>query len=222
MNRVLIIEDESDIRELVAMNLSLAGLDVLEAKDGLEGLQTALREKPDLIVLDLMLPEMPGEEVLRKLRQDAKMREVPVIMLTAKSQTEDRTAGLEQGADDYLTKPFSPKELTLRVQGLLRRVTTAKPGSLEIDDFHLDYKRQRFRLSGEEIDLTVTEFRLLALLMEQKGTPIARPALLKEVWGYNDSVQTRTLDTHVKRLREKIAPHGERIVTERSIGYLFR
>jgi len=224
VKRILIIEDEPDIRELVAMNLLTAGLETLEAENGREGLELALKELPDLVILDLMMPEMDGHTVLQKIQEDEKARQIPVIMLTAKAQPGDRVTGLEMGADDYLTKPFSPRELVLRVQGLLRRGDTSastKAAELKMDSFHLDFKRQRFHLDGENIDLTVTEFRLLALLLESAGKPLERALLLMEVWGYGDTMHTRTLDTHVKRLREKLGPAGSRIETVRGTGYVF-
>ena len=217
MKRILVIEDEPDIRELIALNLQTAGLEVREAGDGLEGLRMAESDPPDLIVLDLMLPGLDGLEVFRRLQGNPATRKVPVIMLTAKAQTEDRIAGLEMGADDYLTKPFSPRELLLRIKALLRRAGESGDGAavLDIDNLHLDLRRQRFLIDGEDRDLTLTEFRLIALLMEHQGSSLDRATLLKDVWGYSDTIHTRTLDTHIKRLRQKLGAVGDRIVTKR-------
>lgn len=220
MQRVLIVEDEVDIADLIMFNLQRAGYEVLKAHDGITGTETAIRERPDLIVLDLMLPGRDGYSVFREIRRDARTARIPVIMLTARAQTEDRIQGLEAGADDYLTKPFSPKELVLRVNAILKR-SDAPPGAVEYDfgPFRFDKNSVRFYLDNEPIDLTSTEFKLLLFLCERSGKPQDRNDLLRTVWGYSDEVHSRTLDTHMKRLRQKLGPHGALIETVRGVGY---
>jgi two-component system phosphate regulon response regulator PhoB len=220
MKRVLIVEDEVDIADLIMFNLQRAGYEVLKAHDGIAGTETAIRERPDLIVLDLMLPGRDGYSVFREIRRDARTSRIPVIMLTARAQTEDRIQGLEAGADDYLTKPFSPKELVLRVNAILKR-TDAPPGAVEYEfgPFRFDKNSVRFYLDNEPIDLTGTEFKLLLFLCERSGKPQDRNELLRTVWGYSDEVHSRTLDTHMKRLRQKLGEHGAMIETVRGVGY---
>jgi len=220
MKRVLIVEDEVDIADLIMFNLQRAGYEVLKAHDGIAGTETAIRERPDLIVLDLMLPGRDGYSVFREIRRDARTSRIPVIMLTARAQTEDRIQGLEAGADDYLTKPFSPKELVLRVNAILKR-TDAPPGAVEYEfgPSRFDKNSVRFYLDNEPIDLTGTEFKLLLFLCERSGKPQDRNELLRTVWGYSDEVHSRTLDTHMKRLRQKLGEHGAMIETVRGVGY---
>jgi len=220
MQRVLIVEDEVDIADLIMFNLQRAGYEALKAHDGITGTETAIRERPDLIVLDLMLPGRDGYSVFREIRRDARTARIPVIMLTARAQTEDRIQGLEAGADDYLTKPFSPKELVLRVNAILKR-SDAPPGAVEYDfgPFRFDKNAVRFYLENEPVDLTSTEFKLLLFLCERSGKPQDRNDLLRTVWGYSDEVHSRTLDTHMKRLRQKLGTHGALIETVRGVGY---
>lgn len=220
MQRVLIVEDEVDIADLIMFNLQRAGYEVLKAHDGIIGTETAIRERPDLIVLDLMLPGRDGYSVFREIRRDARTSRIPVIMLTARAQTEDRIQGLEAGADDYLTKPFSPKELVLRVNAILKR-TDAPPGAVEFEfgPFRFDKNSVRFYLNNEPVDLTATEFKLLLYLCERSGKTQDRNELLRVVWGYSDEVHSRTLDTHMKRLRQKLGEHGAFIETVRGVGY---
>jgi two-component system, OmpR family, phosphate regulon response regulator PhoB len=220
MQRVLIIEDEVDIADLIMFNLQRAGYEVLKAHDGIAGTETAIRERPDLIVLDLMLPGRDGYSLFREIRRDARTSQIPVIMLTARAQTEDRIQGLEAGADDYLTKPFSPKELVLRVNAILKR-TDNTPGTVEYEfgPFRFDKNSVRFYLDNEPLDLTATEFKLLLYLCERSGKPQDRNELLRIVWGYSDEVHSRTLDTHMKRLRQKLGIHGASIETVRGVGY---
>ncbi len=220
MQRVLIVEDEVDIADLIMFNLQRAGYEVLKAHDGIAGAAVAIRERPDLVVLDLMLPGRDGYSVFREIRRDARTSRIPVIMLTARAQTEDRIQGLEAGADDYLTKPFSPKELVLRVNAILKRAA-APPGAVEYEfgPFRFDKNAVRFYLENEPLDLTATEFKLLLYLCERSGKPQDRNALLRVVWGYNDEVHSRTLDTHMKRLRQKLGSHGALIETIRGVGY---
>ncbi|MCU0748625.1 MAG: response regulator transcription factor [Akkermansiaceae bacterium] len=220
MQRILIIEDEQDIADLIGFNLQRAGFEAIKAHDGISGTEMAMRERPDLIVLDLMLPGRDGYAVFRELRRDPRTAAVPVIMLTARAQTEDRIQGLEAGADDYLTKPFSSKELILRVQAILKR-TDGPPGSVDFTygPFRFDKNSLRFYLDNEPSDLTATEFKLLLFLCERAGKPQDRNELLRTIWGYSDAAHSRTLDTHMKRLRQKLGEHGSWIETVRGVGY---
>ncbi|MFT3992067.1 MAG: response regulator transcription factor [Luteolibacter sp.] len=220
MHKILIVEDERDIADLIGFNLQRAGYEVIKAHDGIVATEMAMRERPDLIILDLMLPGRDGYAVFRELRRDTRSVNIPVIMLTARAQTEDRIQGLEAGADDYLTKPFSPKELMLRVQAVLKRAD-APPGNVEFSygPFRFDKNALRFFLDGEPTDLTATEFKLLLYLCERAGKPQDRNDLLRTVWGYSDEVHSRTLDTHMKRLRQKLGPHGTLVETIRGLGY---
>jgi two-component system, OmpR family, phosphate regulon response regulator PhoB len=223
MPTILIVDDEEDIRDLISMNLHREkDYTVIEAADGLEALTAAKEQSPDLIVLDLMLPGMDGLNVCKNLKEGTKTKSIPVIMLTAKGRLEERIDGLALGADDYLSKPFSPKELMLRIRNLLRR-SNSNQGSdvIAIGPFTLDKNVLKLALEGEEIDLTSTEFKLLLCLIESPGVTQERADLLKRVWGYNDMIQTRTLDTHIKRLREKLGDYGPMIETSRGIGYRF-
>ena len=220
MQRILIVEDEQDIADLIGFNLQRAGFEVIKTYDGLDGTETALREIPDLIILDLMLPGRDGFGVFRELRKDPRTSGIPVIMLTARAQTEDRIQGLEAGADDYLTKPFSPKELLLRVKAVLKRAE-APPGSVHFTHgpFRFDKNSLKFYLKDEAVELTSTEFKLLLYLCERPGKPQDRNELLRVIWGYSDAVHSRTLDTHLKRLRKKLESHGSWIETVRGVGY---
>lgn len=221
MHRILIVEDEQDIADLIGFNLQRAGFEVIKAHDGVTGTETAMRERPDLIVLDLMLPGRDGYSVFRELRRDSRTMSIPVIMLTARAQTEDRIQGLEAGADDYLTKPFSPKELMLRVQAILKRAE-APPGNVDFTHgpFRFDKNALKFYIASEPAELTSTEFKLLLFLCERPGKPQDRNDLLRTVWGYSDAAHSRTLDTHMKRLRQKLGTYGSWIETVRGIGYL--
>jgi two-component system phosphate regulon response regulator PhoB len=220
MQRILIVEDERDIADLIGFNLQRAGYAVIKAHDGITGAKIAISEGPDLVILDLMLPGQDGYAVFKELRRDARSRTIPVIMLTARAQTEDRIQGLEAGADDYLTKPFSPKELILRVQAVLKRSETT-PGAVDVQhgSFRFDKNEFKFYLSGEPIDLTTTEFKLLLYLTERAGQIHDRNDLLRVVWGYSDHAHSRTLDTHMKRLRQKLGEHATMLETIRGVGY---
>ncbi|MFT4175993.1 MAG: response regulator transcription factor [Luteolibacter sp.] len=220
MQKILIVEDERDIADLIGFNLQRAGYQVIKAHDGITATEMAMQERPDLMILDIMLPGRDGYAVFRELRRDSRSANIPVIMLTARAQTEDRIQGLEAGADDYLTKPFSPKELMLRVQAVLKRAD-APPGNVEFSygPFRFDKNALRFFLDGEPTDLTATEFKLLLYLCERSGKPQDRNDLLRTVWGYSDEVHSRTLDTHMKRLRQKLGPHGALVETIRGVGY---
>ncbi|MEN9285247.1 MAG: hypothetical protein RLZZ179_2740 [Verrucomicrobiota bacterium] len=222
MHTVLVVDDETDILELVAFNLERQQYKVLTAGDGISAVKIAREKIPDLIVLDVMLPGLDGFGVYRELRADPRTSGIPVLMLTAKGEINDRIAGLELGADDYVTKPFSPRELLLRVKALLKRTRKVTvDASLKSGDFLLERNTLKLFLAGQPVDLTATEFKLLRLLVEANGEVQERDALLREVWGYSDTMLTRTLDTHVKRLREKLGRHAECIQTVRGVGYRF-
>lgn len=221
MKKILIIEDEVDIANMVALRLSREGFEPLMAHDGHSGLDLARATSPDLILLDLMLPGMDGVRVFKELRRFPATRDTPVVMLTARAQTEDRVAGLELGADDYITKPFSLKELTLRIEAILRRTHSpaTKDDTLEEPLLRFDAGNFICYLEKQPLELTLTEFKLLKFLFENADCPCDRTDLLRTVWGYSDAANSRTLDTHVKRLRAKLGPHADRIETVRNIGY---
>ncbi len=221
MQNILIIEDEIDIAELIAMTLQRDGFNVEIEHDGAEGLALALKTQPDLIVLDLMLPTMDGYQVLKGMQRDTRSHSIPVLMLTAKSQIEDRILGLEKGADDYMTKPFSPKEMLLRVKAILkRRQSTPSSTRLSYGPFIFDKNNLTFYLDKEPVSLTGTEFKLLLYLCQRSGQTQDRNELLRAVWGYSDDAHSRTLDTHMKRLRQKLGEHGSLVETVRGVGYL--
>jgi len=221
MQTVLIIEDEKDLAELIAFHLEKEGFRSLVVSDGITGLQEAKNSHPDLILLDLMLPGMMGTELCRILKGSEQTAGIPIIMLTAKGEEIDRVVGFEMGADDYVVKPFSNRELMLRVRAVLRRsgakeeqVTTLSLGELVIDT-----QRHLVSVSGTEIILTSTEYKLLMNLAERAGRVQSREILLQNVWGYNYFGDTRTVDTHLTRLRTKLGSAGEMIKTVRGFGY---
>lgn len=219
---VLVIEDEKNILELVKYNLEEAGYRVLSANRGDSGLESARKEKPSLIILDLMLPGVDGIEVCKILKQNYKTASVPIIMLTAKSQEADKVVGLELGADDYMTKPFSPRELVARVKAVLRR-THEKPKDelLKVGALELDQAKHQVSLKGKPIELTSKEYDLLKALLEARGRVLSRELLLSQVWGYDESlnIETRTVDMHVGQLRKKLKTEAARIVTVKNVGY---
>lgn len=219
--KILIIDDESDVADLVAMNLKAEGYKTITADNGESGLAKAKDEQPQLIVLDLMLPKMSGLEVCKALKRESATSRIPIIMLTAKSDEVDRIVGLELGADDYVTKPFSPRELLLRIQSVLRRSSTGgeKQERIKVGDIVLDHSRHEVLVKNEKIELTATEFRLLAILMERRGRVQTRDRLLNDVWGYESVIDTRTVDTHIRRLREKLGPVADYVETVRGVGY---
>lgn len=221
MHNILIVEDEVDIAELVSFNLKREGFQVDMVHDGAEGFQSIVNTQPDLVILDLMLPSMDGYQVLKEMQRDTRSHNIPVLMLTAKSQIEDRILGLEKGADDYLTKPFSPKELVLRAKAILKR-NQATPASVVFSHgpFVFDKNNVTFYLENDPVDLTAIEFKLLLYLCQRAGQAQDRNELLRAVWGYSDDAHSRTLDTHMKRLRQKLGEHGSQIETVRGIGYL--
>ena len=220
---ILIIEDEPDVLDFLRLHLRKAGFAVLEASDGVAGLKAAREQSPSAVVLDLMLPEMRGEDVCRQLKARPSTAGLPVLLLTAKARPEDRVAGLEIGADDYLTKPFSPRELVLRLRLLLAKAHPAGGGDvLRAGPFELDRGAFEVRLGGRKLDLTALEFKLFAALMEQRGRVLGREALLRDIWGYRNLANSRTVDTHIRRLRAKLRPHHDRIETVHGEGYRFR
>jgi two-component system phosphate regulon response regulator PhoB len=224
-DKILIVEDEPDILDLVSYNLQQAGFDVVPVETGEEALNVAARETLALVVLDLMLPGIDGLEVCRLLKQRAESKDIPVLMLTARTEEVDRIVGLELGADDYLVKPFSPRELVLRIRAILRR---AHSGEIEEDELIqaglllIDPIGHRVQVAGEHVELTATEFRLLLTLAQRRGRVQSREELLNVVWGYEHSGYRRTVDTHVRRLREKIGEAAEMVETVRGVGYRFR
>ncbi|MDA7672481.1 response regulator transcription factor [Akkermansiaceae bacterium] len=221
MQNILIIEDEVDIAELIAMNLQREGFSVETIHDGREGLALVLKNQPDLVVLDLMIPTMDGYQVLKEMQRDTRSHSIPVLMLTARSQIEDRILGLEKGADDYMTKPFSPRELVLRVKAILkRRQSTPSTTVFSHGPFVFDKNNLAFYLEEEPVNLTATEFKLLLYLCQRSGQTQDRNELLRAVWGYSDDAHSRTLDTHMKRLRQKLGESGSLIETVRGVGYL--
>ena len=221
--RILVVDDEPDAVELVAVNLKGAGLDVVEAADGEEALRKAREVIPDAIVLDLMLPEVDGLEVCKILRRDTVTATIPIIMLTAKAAEVDRVLGLELGADDYLTKPFSPRELVLRVKRLLRKTVadSAQTERFEWKELSIDLPRHEVKVKGKPLDLTATEFKLLITLARRRGRVQSREALLRDVWDYENLIDTRTVDTHMRRLREKLGVAARYLDTVRGVGYRF-
>ena len=222
-SRILVVEDETDLAELVAINLRGAGHDVSVAHDGKTALAEIQRSQPDLLVLDVMLPDISGIEVCRRLRRSAQTVRLPVIMLTARTDEVDRVVGFEVGADDYVLKPFSPRELVLRVEAILRRAIPAAelvgPQVIALGNLVIDVPAHRVEVEGDEIPLTALEFRLLLDLASRAGRVQSRDALLERVWGYSPKVETRTVDTHVKRLREKLGAGAAHIETVRGVGY---
>jgi two-component system phosphate regulon response regulator PhoB len=219
---ILLIEDEEDVSDLIRYHLKKAKFRVLSASDGAEGVQTAIEERPDAVVLDIMMPRLNGFEVAKKLKADPRTAPIPIIFLSAKGEAESRIKGLEIGADDYLAKPFSPRELVLRIQTLLRRTrATVTPETLSSGPILLESATLRVIIAGNRLELTSTEFKLLSLLVASEGVIQSREHLLEEVWGYNSAVDTRTVDTHVRRLREKLGIHADLLQTVRGEGYKF-
>jgi len=219
---VLVVEDETDVVNLVRYNLKKAGFEVRVATNGYDGLREVEDNRPDAVVLDIMLPGMDGFEVCKKLRRSDDFAGVGILMLTAKGEPDDRIKGLELGADDYLTKPFSPKELILRLKAILKRLKRQEQAAAVVSagEIDLDKKELTVRLEGKRLDLTMTEFKLLSLLIEARGRIKSRVSLLHEVWGYSN-VDTRTVDTHISRLREKLGPSAKLLKTVRGEGYRF-
>ncbi|MCK6549038.1 response regulator transcription factor [Myxococcota bacterium] len=225
---VLVVEDEADFRELVAFKLRESGFVVEAAGTAREGLAAARRLHPSVVILDVMLPDQPGTEIVKQLRGDPHLKDVSILMLTAKGEEIDRVVGFELGADDYVVKPCSVRELMLRVRALARRTSdrrTTPPDEvrpLAVDGLEIDPAAHKALVHGTELALTPIEFKLLLLLASNPGRAYSRERLLGEVWGITAEVTTRTVDTHVKRLREKLGPLGELIETVRGVGYRFK
>ena len=221
---ILIIEDEPDISELIEYNLTQSGYSILVSNNGENGIENTRKHLPDLILLDLMLPGINGIDVCRILKNDKDTSDVSIIMLTALGQEEDIVKGLETGADDYVTKPFSVRELILRVKAILKRGSEKKE-ILEVvrqfGDLRIDIDSHEVHVDNVEINLTALEFKLLRQLVDTRGRVQSRDQLLSEVWGYSSEVTTRTVDTHIKRLREKLGPMGKYVQTIRGVGYKF-
>jgi two-component system phosphate regulon response regulator PhoB len=220
---VLIVDDEPDTLELIAFNLRNAGYDIVQASDGAEALRKARSAHPDLIILDLMLPEMDGLQVCKLLQADTATANIPVLMLTAKAAEVDRILGLELGARDYVTKPFSPRELMLRVRNLLSPDESDKEPqqTFQFGELYIDVPRHLVTVDRRPVELTATEFRLLVVLAERRGRVQSRELLLQDVWNYENLIDTRTVDTHMRRLREKLGKAARFLDTVRGVGYRF-
>jgi DNA-binding response OmpR family regulator len=221
MKRVLVVEDDPDIVELIVHYLRAEGFEVQALGDGRQALERIRAGGPDLVVLDLQLPGLDGLSLCAELRRDRQTRAIPVIMLTARGDEADRVVGLEVGADDYVVKPFSPKELVARVRALLRRLERQDEETLPLvlGGLEIDTERHTVRWEGQAVHLTAKEFALLVALVEARGRVLSRPALLDQIWGYSYAEGTRTVDVHVRRLREKLPGIADRLITVKSLGY---
>ena len=224
MNPILIVEDEKDILDLVEYHLKQAGFPVISALDGSSGLEEARKKNPALIILDLMLPGMDGKDVCRSLKSNSLTRLIPILMLTARAEEVDRIIGFELGADDYVTKPFSPRELVLRVRAILRRKEMDREAEkfIQIGDLKIDVEGHHVSVDEMPIQLTSTEFKLLVELASKRGRVQTRTSLLDRVWGYTYEGYDRTVDTHIRHLREKLGNLGEYVETLRGVGYRLR
>ena len=222
--RILVVEDEPDLAEVLQFNLEKAGFAVDIERRGDTALEALRRRLPDLLVLDLMLPGLDGLELTRLLKRDAATARVPLVMLTARGEEVDRIVGLELGADDYIAKPFSPREVVLRIKAVLRRRDAGSPGEERLDSgaIRLDVGAHLATVRGREVPLTATEFRLLKVLLERRGRVQTRARLLSDVWGYAEDVDSRTVDTHIRRLRRKLGAEADRIETVIGVGYRLR
>lgn len=219
---ILVVDDEPDIVEIIQYNLEKSGFDVIVAADGPAALEKARDETPDLIVLDLMLPGLEGTDVCRILKQEERTRSIPILMLTAKSEEIDRIIGLELGGDDYVVKPFSPREIALRIRNILRRRSAPEtPGPVRAGPLVIDVEGHHVSVSGSTVSLTATEFKLLAILFQRRGRVQTREELLDVVWGYDYMGYGRTVDAHIKRLREKLGEAAGMVETVRGVGYRF-
>lgn len=222
---ILIVEDEKDIVKMLEYNLSKEGFKILSANNGEDALDLVHRHLPDLIILDLMLPEMDGLEVCKELKKESKTAHIPIVMLTAKSQEADKIVGLELGADDYVTKPFSPRELTARIKAILRRASDKGQlkEKVKIGELIIDFSKIQVSLKGKQIELTAKEFELLKTLIQARGRVLSRDYLLDCIWGYDRAmeIETRTVDVHIRTLRKKIKGEAGRIVTVKNYGYRF-
>ncbi len=221
--KILIVEDDRDIVDLLTFNLEEENYETLAALDGREGLAMAYRQQPDLIILDIMLPGIDGFEVCRSLRADKATAHIPIIMLSARSQETDKVVGLELGADDYVTKPFSPRELIARIRANLRRNHSVEAGGhLILGDLVIDSIKHKVTVQGERVKLTTTEFKLLEWLAQRPGQVLSRDQILDAVAGYDAVVSDRTVDAHVKSLRRKLGPCKDYVETVRGVGYRFK
>ncbi|MCM8811427.1 MAG: response regulator transcription factor [Candidatus Omnitrophica bacterium] len=223
--KILVVEDEKNIIQIVTYNLEKEGYQTVLAKDGEAALEKLKQETPDLVILDLMLPKVDGLEVCRQIRANPKTAYLPVIMLTAKTQETDRVVGLEVGADDYVSKPFSPRELVARVKAILRRTQRKEmPAIWKCGSVEVDWEKRLVKLKQKAISLTPKEFDLLKILVESDGRVLSRTRLLELVWGYDQAVeiQSRTVDLHISQLRQKLGSEGKRVLTVTGAGYRFR
>jgi two-component system phosphate regulon response regulator PhoB len=224
MARILVIEDERDLQKVLEFNLSQAGHEVFTSLAGRPGLQLARERHPDLVVLDLMLPDLAGTEVCRALKRDPQTSDIAVLMLTARGEEVDRIVGFELGADDYVVKPFSVRELLLRIDAIVRRKVKPDEASekpFEFGKLRVDREAHRVWVDDQEVELTALEFKLLVTLLSRRNRVQSRSSLLSDVWGIEADVETRTVDTHVKRLREKLGAAGDYVETVRGVGYRF-
>ncbi len=221
--KILVVDDEPDALEVLGFKLKEAGYAPIFAKDGSRAITAARDERPALIVLDLMLPEIDGLEVCKILRRDPATAMIPILMLTARAAEMDRVLGLELGADDYVTKPFSPRELVLRIKKLLARAKAADEpvAQLRFGELEIDVPRHEVKIGGEPVVLTATEFKLLEILARRRGRVQTRERLLQDVWGYENPIDSRTVDTHMRRLREKVGEAARFLETIRGVGYRF-
>jgi len=223
--KILIVEDEKDIIKMLEYNLKKEGFRVIDARDGEDALDLAMREHPDLILLDLMLPGIDGLEVCKALKKETKTSSIPIIMLTAKSQESDKVVGLELGADDYIAKPFSPRELIARIKAVLRRSTEKEklPEIFQAGELRIDFAKISVNIKDKSVELTSKEFELLKTLLKAKGRVLSRDYLLDTIWGYDHAmeIQTRTVDVHVRTLRKKLKSAAKMILTVKNYGYRF-
>ncbi|OEU71622.1 MAG: DNA-binding response regulator [Desulfovibrio sp. S3730MH75] len=225
IDKILVIEDHHDTIELLKYNLTSSGFEVVTAMDGLKGLALAKSELPDLILLDIMLPEIDGLEVCRRLKQEVATQHIPVVMLTAKGEEVDRVVGLELGVDDYIVKPFSPRELVLRIKAVLRRSSDVEPKRTlkwSREGLSVDFEAHILECDGELVPLTATEFKLFSELLQYEGKVRTRDHLLDTVWDTHFEGYSRTVDTHIRRLRQKLGPYADYIETVRGVGYRFK
>jgi two-component system phosphate regulon response regulator PhoB len=221
MARVILIEDEADLREILQYNLTQAGHRVQAAGTAEAGLRLARETLPDIVLLDLMLPDRPGTSVCTALKREPRTQDIPIIMVTAKGEEVDRIVGLELGADDYLVKPFSVRELVLRMNAVLRRGEAKEPALIEVGELRVDRDAHRVEVQGAEVPMTPLEFKLLLMLVVRRERVQTRSTLLSDVWELDPGVSSRTVDTHVKRLRDKLGSAGRFIQTVRGVGYRF-
>ena len=221
--KILIVEDEPDIRDTLSYNFEKEGFEVLSSPNGKSALKLLESNEPNIVILDLMLPDMSGLDICRQIKNDKKLSDTSIIMLTAKSEEVDRIVGFELGADDYVTKPFSVRELILRVKVLIKKHTTTehKDTSISLGSIYMNLDAHVVKINKKDIILTALEFKLLKHLLQRKGRVQTRDQLLGDVWGYSSEVTTRTVDTHIKRLREKLGVVADYIQTIRGVGYKF-